>query len=1291
MDALIRRCLIRTGRPVALLMSHDAPLIAAIYAVLQSGNIYIPLDPSYPIPLLRNILTNSGAELIITDSTHAPAAQILTENAIPILTAQTNDIPPKSKSGAPPDSPLSPDSTAYIIYTSGSENTPKGVRHSHKNILRVARIHSEGMKLTPGDRVLLIVSCSFSMSVMDIFATLLSGAGLWLLDIKTHGFEAVSQWMQQENISIYHSAAAHFTQFCATLTGDENFSALKTLKLGGETIYNHHFRLFKKHFPPHCRFFIGYGLSEILAVTQRFIFPHETVEPGILAIGKPTEGITLYIADEHGQPAPPGQPGELIIHSDFLFQGYQITPEKNPPQPTPPITLFHTGDLAVIDSQGLVTHLGRKDSQVKINGVRIRPEEVEDALLQHPEVKEALAIKKTHAEGSEYLEAWVILHHHNSTAKNIGQHLRIFLFGKIPSHMIPASIRIIGALPRTPTGKTNRRYFDSTHFCQPRFSEPITPEPPTIAKPDARSILLFARPSPFSSRLERQLQKNGFILHTVFSAAFPGEDRPRSFTINGDQETDFHRLMTELNEKKALPDHIIYLWSHAATPEITAFTGDPENAAPPPALDSGFFSLIYLARALTPYSSSKPAGVTLDVISGPLFAITGQENINPGLAAVLGPCRVFPLEYPFIACRYIDIDPETITDADIDLCSRLPLTPPPYASGSDILALRGGILRRETLQQLDIPLPNPQSHSALLKQHGVYLITGGTGGLGLAFAQFLALRFRGKIALLSRNPNRSLNPLTDMIREMETAGAEVMLAAADVSRPRELRRALADIRQRFGHIDGVIHAAGVADPGSVALKQPHTALDVLNPKWSGLINLLRLLSPHPPDFLLLCSSITVFTGRVGMIDYVSANACLDAWAEALFTRSPFPVVSINWDSWRQTGMMADYLTRGALPGQLLPIMDSALSTIEGVAALEAILTEPGFPIRPRITVSKRPLELWRDDGAKPPGMDPPRMSSPFFPAPLSTLENTLLNIWEKWLRIPAISPTDNFFRLGGDSLKAAGICTETAKLFQRPVSIDSLFRFPTIRLFAKSLGPGSLPQHWNYLVPLRETGAKPPFFCVHNLMGAVWSIALLRDCLPPDQPFYAIQAQGLDGSQPPVNCIETIAKNYLSEILRLQPTGPYYLGGRCLGGVIALEMAQQLLSVGKETARLVLIDSRVPYLKKRLSPVAAPPEPFPEIKAQNDIFKKISAAHAEALENYIGHSYPGRVDLFTASFAGDTHQGISRWRQIATGDFRYYILPCRHEELFNPPYAYTLAEYLGNIFNDDTPANPEEK
>ena len=248
---------------------------------------------------------------------------------------------------------------------------------------------------------------------------------------------------------------------------------------------------------------------------------------------------------------------------------------------------------------------------------------------------------------------------------------------------------------------------------------------------------------------------------------------------------------------------------------------------------------------------------------------------------------------------------------------------------------------------------------------------------------------------------------------------------------------------------------------------------------------------------------------------------------------------------------------------------------------------------------------------------------------------------------------------------------------------------------------------------IQPQGKKPPFFCVHAAGGHVLGFTALARYLGVDQPFYALEAPGRDGEQPPLKTIEALAERYINEILSVEPDGPYYLGGHSMGGVVAFEMAQQLIAQGKEIALLVLIDTycphgtnsfaqtwrkieRLAYVTKRAAYHSrnllslSLPAKTGYLKAKGQSFRSmmipdspVRRSNERAARKYVPKSFPERLHLFWSGESSDIRSNRRwGWEKLAEGGLEIHKIPGGHVSMMREPNLKVLAEQLEVCLNE---------
>jgi amino acid adenylation domain-containing protein len=444
-------------------------------------------------------------------------------------------------------------------------------------------------------------------------------------------------------------------------------------------------------------------------------------------------------------------------------------------------------------------------------------------------------------------------------------------------------------------------------FWVPLWRQALPPANRLADGAEEGSWLLFADGSDVSDgsglgdRLAARLRERGREVVMARAGEDFVENEGGDFALRPGSAADYGVLLDRLARRGIVPTRIVHLWSVGAATDVADAAEEQER---------GFYSLFHLARAL---GERRPADrrppLHVGIVSTGVQRITGTDELIPVRATLLGPAATLPQEYPETRSVAIDVTlPPPGTRGERQLVDLL--LAELDTAVEPVVAYRGTDRWLRVFEPLSLP---PSPGTLPLRAGGTYLITGGLGGVGLELAGLLAREVQAKLVLVGRTPfpDREAWPalvhgegrtarIARRLTELEAAGAEVWTAVADVTDRGAMLRVLDAARRRFGRIDGAIHAAGLPGGGLMQLRSPETAAAVLAPKVTGTLVLADLLAADPPDFLVLCSSLNALVGGLGQSDYAAANAFLDAFAQS--RPGELPVVSINWDAWRDVGM-----------------------------------------------------------------------------------------------------------------------------------------------------------------------------------------------------------------------------------------------------------------------------------------------------------------------------------------------------------------------------------------------------
>ncbi len=304
------------------------------------------------------------------------------------------------------------------------------------------------------------------------------------------------------------------------------------------------------------------------------------------------------------------------------------------------------------------------------------------------------------------------------------------------------------------------------------------------------------------------------------------------------------------------------------------------------------------------------------------------------------------------------------------------------------------------------------------------------------------------------------------------------------------------------------------------------------------------------------------------------------------------------------------------------------------------------------------------------------------------IEQALTRIWRDALDVDVVARDDDFFTLGGDSVAATKVVTAIEETLGRKIPMSALVDNPTIGLLAARIDSQFDDDDSRTLVPVRTSGARPPLFLVHGLMGHVVFAHVLAKFLGDDQPLYAIRARGFDG-QPPHRTIDEMASGYLALIRSVQPRGPYFIGGYCSGSFIALEIGRKLLAAGEKIGLMLAIDPLEParsftHWRLGLGPMKSGDELAEVFRAnlrqrlESEVYGRggigeqrlewainVAAALDVAVAQHSPAPFPSPITIIaSAERAQSIANPANPWRKIAAQEMRLCTIGQRHRELF---------------------------
>ncbi|MEP7063257.1 MAG: amino acid adenylation domain-containing protein [Betaproteobacteria bacterium] len=1242
-------CAARAGDAgaIAVVAGAGVPLAIATLAALQLGRACIPLDPRMPAARRDFIIADAGATLRVDAGDDANACAF---DVAPIGDAMAQ---------APTHPRISaPDTPALILYTSGSTGTPKGVVYAERAIIERI-VERDRFGIGTGDRIGV-----FGAAGMNLFRALLRGAALASWDVARDGIDGIDDWIEREEITLLHCLPTLFRQWTDAMPTPRAWPRLRCVSLTGEPVFTRDVAAYRRLFPAHCVMANGLGTTEAGTFCQ-FTIDHRTVIEGeIVPVGHAVEGMAITLVDAAGAPVAEGQQGEIAVEGKLLAAGYWRRPELEIARfvdggARPGVRRYLTGDVGRRMPDGTLLHLGRRDQQVKIRGVRVEAAEVEAALFAHPDVRAAAVTGQCTVAGEARLVACIAARAwRDDLASALARHVRT----RLPDAMVPDAWTFVDALPLTPAGKVDRRALPAAPPRRPRrFGEGI--------------VARFARIA---------------AQHRDAIAYLPGVPGERAITF------------AELDRRAhALAMHLVANGVREGDVVVIALARDAGYAV-------AMLAVLRAGAACMPLDPAGPRERNAAMLRAANAAAMIVANAA-GIGVMDGVARIDPA-----AC--VDADAQS----EMPEFASPPFDPARlafviYTSGSSGVPKAVEVSEGQVLHRLDWDWrARPWRGGEVACQRGtpgfVDTIAEWLGPLlcgvpTAVIADALLLQPRAMIAALAAARVSRILLVPSQLELLLDAGVDLAQALPSLRLWTASGEALAGVSvARFRHAlphgelwnvygateawDATCHRVSVGDAGAIV------------PIGAPL--------PGMRAYVLDDALAPVPTGSAGELHVAGDGLALGYRGDAGLTRERFidnPFSPGSGDRLYRTGDRARMRDDGLI--ECLGRSDRRvkvsgvrieLGEIETALALHASVREvavvhagghivahvAGHAGPPLDIAALRVFARERLPGAAVPRefivhaalprnvrgkLERSALAAPArtIVAAQNELERVLAQGFADLLGHGPIGATDDFFDQGGDSLLAVRLVAEIEVLTGRPFRLDTLAAAPTPRAIAAHVG-----SRWSDWTSSRMTinagGGGVPLFGICGAWGYALRLLRLGRALDGETPFHALQPPLMQW--PEGIGLRDMAAHYADEIVRAHPLGPCQLIGTSFGGTIAFEVALQLQRRDRDVALLCAVDSAAPGSQLKLPP--------PLANAGNAIEQaglRIYLAHLAAAQGYRPDAtYSGRVVYYRCS--GSKRAVVRDWSRLLREPMEIVPVPGGHGEFHREPQLGAIAAHL---------------
>ncbi|WP_396617094.1 amino acid adenylation domain-containing protein [Lysobacter soli] len=1235
---LLRARGVHRGSLVGLVLDRGVDMLAGLLGVLKAGAGYVPLDPNFPAERLSYMASDAGLAALLTTSKHADHFDLRGRPVLALDTLQDELASlPTSRIGRDAGA-AQPESVAYVIYTSGSTGRPKGVQVPHRAVSNFLSSMAKEPGLGAEDRLVAVTTLSFDIAVLELLLPLSVGARVVLADrVTAADGVALKALIASSGATVMQATPASWRLLLdAEWQGDANFKIL----CGGEALpadlasqlLTRCGSLWNVYGPTETT--VWSTCSRVTSASDIHIGrPIDNTQVWILdprgelcPLGVPGEiwiggdGVTLGYLDRAELTA------ERFVADPFAASKGAL--------------LYRTGDRGRWRQDGVLEHQGRLDFQVKVRGYRIELGEIEALLAAHAQVARAVVVAREDRPGDVRLVAYVVGEGGALDEAALVSYLKGSLPDyMIPQHIL--FLDAIPLLPNGKIDRKSLPAPDLTVKLAGERVAPRNALERTIADAMAKVLgvaevgvdddffslgghsLLAAQ---LTSRINKELGIT-LSLRALFDGPTVAKLARMVQGMDGEAlpaREPIKPLADRTRGPMSVMQERLYLLEQFNPGQITYNTPSAHRLRGPLQLDAFQAALNAMIqrqsvlRTTIGLVDGEPMQIVHDAVDVDITDVVDVSHLpkDEREAEVSRRMDAFiqtPFELdraPLIRSRLFRLGPEehvwffmthhliwdgwsfdlmytdmaelyaaqlekrepklpelTVTYADFSAWHRDWLQGPEYAKQLAFWRERlGGV--GHAIEALPTDLPRRPGMSGRGVTHRITVANDVTAALHETArkvdATLYMVLLTAYFALISRTSN-----LRELIVGTPVRG-----------------RNTAEVENLMGYFTSLLPLRMEIDPSMTFAQAVKQVKDVVLDSFAH------------PDIRLedLVRELSVRSREGGAVLYHALFSFQDIrqrmceWGPLTHERYPvFQTASTQdlglWFVEQDTGLSGGFIYNADI------FLDETAALLRDryVAVLKALGRDPSLTLE-QITQfdDGQPLRFGRTlEAAEAAPAEPAAATAEQIDEPLDELGLQLLEIWRDLLRKPDIGADDDFFSLGGHSLQAVQMFHRFNKQTGVNLPLATLLTARTVRALAREYqrvssdnhahGDDARPDPWAPLVPIRPHGEGAPLFLVHAVGGNVLNYRPLAEAMPAGIPVYGLQALGLDGRTAPLDSVEKMAERYVREIRSVQPHGPYHLAGGSMGGIIAFEMAQQLMAAGETVGMLGLVDTSAEF------------------------------------------------------------------------------------------------------------------